>query len=74
MKFDVPEMDAVAEAEGDKEALADTEADAEGDTDSLAEADALADGEPVDSIKQKQELIEQECTAYQTIKVWSLYF
>ena len=74
MKFDVPEMEALAEAEGDKEALVDTEADAEGDTDSVAEDDALADGEPVDSISQKQELIEQECTAYQTIKVWSLSF
>ena len=63
MKFDVPEMDALAEAESDKEAVADTEADAEGDTDSLADADALADGEPVDSMSQKQELIEQECTA-----------
>ena len=72
VKFDVPEVDALAEAEGDKEALVDTEADAEWDTDSLAEDDALADGEPVDSISQKQELIEQECTAYKTIKVWSL--
>ena len=68
MKFDVPEIDALAEAEGDQEALADTEADAEGDTDSLAEADALADGEPVDSISQNKSWLNRNVQLIKQLK------